>query len=167
MFNHEHPLSLYAYIVWSSKQQHFFEMVLFFSLCMNFLSLLITFVWPFCTKLLMSKKGSVHACMIFFAEYNENSVIGFLCLIIIIQGWSGERPVRCWIPVHLWQFRVHPSGWHSAQQRPVWVGSTVCWTVSCWYVIDLHINPSMNPYIVLIYTWSDYGYVLYDMRFTL
>ncbi len=30
MFNHENPLSLYAYIVWSSKQQHFFETVFLF-----------------------------------------------------------------------------------------------------------------------------------------
>ncbi len=87
-----------------------------------------------------------------FSENNEHSVNGFLCPIIP-QGWSGERPVRCWIPVHLWQFRVHPSGCLSAQQRPVWVGSTVCWTVSCWYVIHLPINPSMDPeYGVLIHT---------------
>ncbi len=60
----------------------------FFSLCMNFLSLLITFVWPFCTKLLMSfkkKKKKMYwvqkrqcTCLYhIFSENNENSVNGF------------------------------------------------------------------------------------------
>ncbi len=63
----------------------------FFSLCMNFLSLLITFVWPFCTKLLMSKctdskNGSVHACIIFFLKIMK---ILLMCFFVSDYYYSG------------------------------------------------------------------------------